>query len=84
MDIILKSGHVIRDVKSKDSTKSPIALWKWALSQPIDNVLGFDKLSVLSSQIAAITHDENWAPPQSDLDTALNQIEQSMENWRKN
>lgn len=73
MDIILKSGYIIKDVKSKDSTKNPIALWIWSQNQARDNILAFDKVSILGSQIAAILDDKTY--PNSSLKEAVKQIE---------
>lgn len=58
MDIILNSGHVIKNVNLLDSTKSPIGLFVWSTNQIKDNVLTFDKASIRSSQIAAIVQND--------------------------
>lgn len=70
--IILKSGHIFENVRCLDSTKSVIGLWIWSRKQVIDQVLSFDGLSILSSDIAAIEGiEENNSYSISDKDFPL-------------
>jgi hypothetical protein len=73
LDIILKSGHIIHDVKSMDSTKNPVALWVWSTNQARDSILSFDKINVRASEIAAMVNTEKTN--NKGLDKALNQLD---------
>lgn len=70
-DVILNSGHIIRNVKPLDSTKNPIGLLKWSTEKPTDQILGFDGIGIRASSIAAIVDLNN----ENDLNNALNMID---------
>lgn len=60
MNIILKSGYVIRNIKPKDNTENIIGLWVWSTKQATDQLLTFENVTVRSSEIAAIeNYEEN-------------------------
>ena len=52
--IILKSGYVIDNVESLDSTKNPVGLWIWAKNQKVEQILSFKGANISSEDIAAI------------------------------
>jgi hypothetical protein len=58
MKVILKSGYVIEDVEVTDSTKSVIGLWIWSTKQNVDQLLTFKRVTIRSSEIAAISEHE--------------------------
>ncbi len=62
MDIILKSGYVIRNIKPKDNTENIIGLWVWSTKQATDQLLTFENVTVRSSEIAAIENYKENIP----------------------
>jgi hypothetical protein len=66
MDIILKSGYVVKNVEPTNGTKSVIGLWVWATSQARDQILTFKGVTVITSEIAAITNYDTDEYPEYD------------------
>jgi hypothetical protein len=52
--VTLKDGSS-KTITSRDDTRSAIGLWSWSVGQSTDQVIHFNEISILSSEITSMS-----------------------------